>query len=246
MSGQPRFILTYILLAAAAGVLGGILAYFWAPKIRARSAIQHFAAGLVIAAVASELIPQVESMGTPIGILGGFAAGGLAMIGLKWVVLKFENRRRSAKRLPVGLAAAAAVDTMVDGAIITAGFVTGKRLGVLLAIALGVEHFFLCLSVGSEFHKTKSLRWQGLAATSGIATMLLLGALGAFLFLRGAAESTVAIFLAFGAAALIYLIAEELLVENIQAEDSLYSTASLFAGFAALLAMKLFSHSARP
>ena len=47
------------------------------------------------------------------------------------------------------------------------------------------------------------------------------------------------IVLSFGADALIYLIAEELLVESIQAEESLFATATLFAGFAVLLALKL-------
>jgi len=45
--------------------------------------------------------------------------------------------------------------------------------------------------------------------------------------------------LSFGAAALIYLIAEELLVENVQAEESIFSTVMLFSGFLALLALKL-------
>jgi hypothetical protein len=40
---------------------------------------------------------------------------------------------------------------------------------------------------------------------------------------------------------LLHLIAEELLVESIQAEESLFSTAMLFAGFAGLLALKLLS-----
>jgi ZIP family zinc transporter len=48
--------------------------------------------------------------------------------------------------------------------------------------------------------------------------------------------------MAFGAAALIYLIAEELLVESFQAEESLLSTAMLFAGFLVVLAVKLTYH----
>lgn len=155
---------------------GGIVANFWAPAVKARSAIQHFAAGAVIAAVASDLIPEVERIGTPAGILGGFAAGGLTMIGLKWLVLKFDRWEESQRQLPIGLAAAAAVDTLLDGPIISAGFSSGKPLGSLLAIALAVELFFLTLSVGSEFHKHKSLRWLGLAATTGISFLLLSGA----------------------------------------------------------------------
>jgi ZIP family zinc transporter len=239
-------IFPYILMAASVGALGGVLAYFWAPGLRARSAVQHFAAGVVLATVASELIHEVERMGTTFGILGGFAAGGVAMIILKWFVLKFERRERARNRLPVGLAAAAAADTLVDGAIISAGFSTGRRLGALLTVALGVELFFLTLSVGSEFHKGKSKRWRGLAATTGIASLLLLGAAGASFFLEDTSKAVLAVVLAFGAAALIYLIAEELLVESIQAEESLFSTAMLFTGFAVVLALRLFSHAGQP
>jgi zinc transporter, ZIP family len=218
------------MVAASAGVLGGLLAFFWAPGVRARSAVQHFAAGVVIAAVASELIPEVERIGTPGGILGGFVAGGLAMIGLKWLVLEFEKREKERKKLPVGLAAAAAVDTLIDGAIISAGFSTGQQLGALLAVALAVELFFLTLSVGSEFSKMPSRRWQGLVVTTGIALLLLVGAAGAFFVLRGASETTVAVGLAFGAAALIYLIAEELLVESIRAEETLLGDGDALRG----------------
>jgi zinc transporter, ZIP family len=236
-------IFPYILIARGAGILGGIVAYFWVPKVNARSAIQHFAAGVVIAAVASELIPEVERMGSALGILSGFTAGGLTMIGLKWLVSKFERLEESRRELPVGLAAAAAVDTLLDGAIISAGFLTQRQLGPLLAIALAVELFFLTLSVGSEFHKNKSKRWQGLAATTGIALLLLVGAVVTLVAMKGVSEGTVAIVLAFDAAALIYLVAEELLVEAIEAEESLFSTAMLFLGFLVLLALKLFSQS---
>lgn len=238
MSAGVGQIVPYVLLATGAGIAGGVLAFFWAPGVHARSAIQHFAAGVVIAAVASDLIPEVQTIGTPAGILGGFAAGGAVMIALKWAALRFEKTPRG-KKWPLGIAAAAAVDTLVDGAIITAGFLMGDRVGALLAIALTVELFFLTLSVGAEFHSPKSRRWRGLGTSVGIALMLLVGAGAAYVALRGAAETTVAICLAFGAAALLYLIAEELLVESIEAEESLFSTATLFAGFAALLALKL-------
>lgn len=239
MPGQLQLIVPGILMATTAGILGGVVAFFWIPGLQARSAVQHFAAGLVIAAVASDLIPEVEKTGTPVGILSGFAAGGLAMIGLKWLVLRFERAEKGKGKAPFGLAAAAAADTLVDGAIISGGFSTAPQLGALLAVALAAELFFLTLSVGSEFHKNKSRRWQGLAVTTGIASLLMIGALAAFILLKGASAATVAVFLSFGAAALIYLIAEELLVESIEAEESLFSTAMLFAGFLVVLALKL-------
>jgi ZIP family zinc transporter len=232
-------ILPYILLAAGAGILGGVIALFWSPGVRSRGAIQHFAAGAVLAVVASNIIPEVERTGTFTGIMSGFVLGGLAMIGLKWLVLKFEQEEKKKHKLPVGLAAAAGVDTFLDGAIISAGFSTGAQLGTLLAIALALELFFLTLSVGVEFRKGQFKAWQGLAVTSGIACLLLAGALGASILFGEASEDTLAVVLAFGAAALIYLIAEELLVETIQAEESIFSTVMLFSGFLVLLALKL-------
>jgi ZIP family zinc transporter len=60
--------------------------------------------------------------------------------------------------------------------------------------------------------------------------------------LSNASEATLAVVLAFGAAALIYLIAEELLVETIQAEESVFSTLMLFTGFLILMVLKLIEH----
>ena len=229
----------YILLASAVGFLGGLIALVWSPKLNARSAIQHFAAGAVLAAIASNVIPEVEHLGTIPGILGGFAAGGLAMIGLKWIVVRLERKEERQRKRPIGLAAAAAVDTLLDGVLIGTGFSAGQQLGNLLAIALAMELFFLTLSVGAEFRKSSAKLWQGIAVTSGIAALLLIGAIGASIFLQSASNATLATILAFGAAALIYLIAEELLVETIEAEKSLFPTATLFGGFLLLLALKL-------
>jgi ZIP family zinc transporter len=65
MSGAPADLLPHVLAATVAGLLGGLVALFWIPAIHARSAIPHFAAGLVIAAAASEVVPEVELIGTP-------------------------------------------------------------------------------------------------------------------------------------------------------------------------------------
>jgi ZIP family zinc transporter len=239
---QVSSLLPDVLLATGAGILGSVIALFWEPKAKARSAIQHFAAGAVLAAIASNVIPEVERLGTLTGVISGFVAGGFIMIGLKWVVVRLEREEKGGQGLPVGLAAAAAVDTLLDGVIIGAGFSVDPELGTLLVIALGLELFFLTLSVGVEFREGKLEMWKSLAITGGIACMLLLGALGSSFVLGNASQATLAVVLAFGAAALIYLIAEELLVETIQAEESVFSTLMLFIGFLILMVLKLIEH----
>ena len=235
--------LPYILLAAGAGIIGSVIALFWDPDTKVRSAVQHFAAGAVLAAVAANVIPEVEQLGTLPGIVGGFLAGVIVMVTLKWVVVRSEHKGKQKSQFPVGLAAAAAVDTFIDGTLISAGFSANAQLGFLLAIALALELLFLTLSVGVEMREGNFPWWQSLAVTGGIALLLLVGAFGAALFLADASEATLAIVLSFGAAALIYLIAEELLVENIEAEQSIVPTLTLFGGFLALLILKLLEPS---
>lgn len=239
MSSEFTHSLPYVLLTTGAGLLGGIIALFWNPNTHIRSAIQHFAAGAVLAAVAANVIPEVERMGTLPGIVNGFVAGGLLMIGMKWLVVRYENKGKQKNKIPLGLTVAAAVDTLTDGALTSAGFSANVQLGALLSIALGLELFFLTLSVGVEFRESHFQFWQSLAVTGGIAFLFVVGAVGAAYFLADALEATLAVVLAFGAAALIYLIAEELLVENVQAEESIFSTVTLFGGFLALLVLKL-------
>jgi ZIP family zinc transporter len=243
MPDQFSASLPYILLASGAGVLGSVISLFWNLDVKIRSAIQHFAAGAVFAAVAANVIPEVEQLGTLPGIVGGFVAGGLLMIGMKWLVLRFERQGNQKRKFPAGLAAAAAVDTLIDGALISAGFSANDQVGSVLAIALALELLFLTLSVGVEFREGNLPWWQSLAITGGIALLLLVGAFGAGFLLADVSESTLAIVLSFGAAALLYLIAEELLVENVQAEESLFSTVTLFSGFLALLILKLLEPS---
>jgi zinc transporter, ZIP family len=243
MPDQFSTSLPYILLASGAGILGSVIALFWNPNVQIRSAIQHFAAGAVLAAVAASVIPEVEQIGTLSGVIAGFVAGGLLMIGLKWLVVRFEQQGKQKKQFPAGLAAAAAVDTLIDGVLISAGFSANDQLGALLAIALSLELLFLTLSVGVEFREGKFPWWQSLAVTGGIALLLLVGAFAAGFLLADVSEATLAVVLSLGAAALIYLIAEELLVENVQAEESLFSTVTLFSGFLALLILKLLESS---
>lgn len=115
---------------------------FWNPNITIRSAIQHFAAGAVLAAVASNVISEVERLGTLPGITGGFVAGVLVMIGPKWVVVRSKHQGKQKNKFPVGLAAAAAVDTLIDGTLICAGSSANAHLGFLLAIALAREKYY--------------------------------------------------------------------------------------------------------
>ncbi|NKN39876.1 transporter, partial [Agrobacterium sp. a22-2] len=83
MSGQSLF--SYMLFPLAVTILGGIIAAFRAPGPKLTSAIQHFAAGVVFAAIGLELLPDLVGEHAPLEVLVGFTAGVLLMLGVKWL-----------------------------------------------------------------------------------------------------------------------------------------------------------------
>ena len=59
---------------------GGILASVWSPSHQMRSLIQHFAAGVVLAALAVELLPEIGREHVPgLVLVSSFALGSLFM-----------------------------------------------------------------------------------------------------------------------------------------------------------------------
>lgn len=68
---------------AVAVSVGGIVAAFRPPSAAARSGVQHFAAGVLLCALATELLPDVVHRRLPMATIGGFALGVAAMLVMK-------------------------------------------------------------------------------------------------------------------------------------------------------------------
>jgi ZIP family zinc transporter len=221
--------LTYTLIPVGAAAVGGGVAVWRQPGPALVSTIQHFAAGVVFAAAAGEILPDVMHGGSPTATLVGGALGVLVILLIK----KFEERAKG----PIGLLSAVGVDILVDGLVLGLAFIGGQKAGLLLTIALTVEILFLGLTVTNELSKMLRARWQILAATIALALLLPVGTLIASpVSLLPAVVVTG--FLSFGLMALLYLVTEELLVEAHEKPDNVWITAAFFVGFLALLAIE--------
>lgn len=218
-------VLLYTILPVVAAIAGGAAAAYWPPSDRFRSVVQHLAAGVVFAAAAAELLPDVIHANAPWATLVGAVAGVLAMIALE----QSEERFGGAG----GMTAVAGVDVFVDGFVLGLGFLQGAKEGLLLTIALTVELLFLGLSVAGAFG-SDTARSRIVAVTTGIALALPVGAV-AGLLLGGLPQHILSGFFAFGLVALLYLVTEELLVEAHEVPDRPWITAMFFVGFLLLL-----------
>jgi ZIP family zinc transporter len=226
-------------IPALVALCGGILAAFWTPSHSTRSLIQHFAAGVVLAALAVELLPEIGREHAPgLVLAGSFALGSLFMYGLKLWTMRLEHAASlsgAAKALSTGLLLATFIDVATDGFIIGAGFAAGGETGTILALGLSVELLFLGLALTSG----ATAGWRIVAISGALGLTVLSFAVLGNLLLSGASHAVIGGTLAFSAAALLYLVTEELLMEAHEVEEKPISTLVLFGGFLAFWSIQL-------
>lgn len=226
-------------LPAAVALAGGVLAAVWHPSHQARAFIQHFAAGVVLAALAVELLPEIGREHAPgLVLAGAFALGAMSMFVLKVVTERMETHAGRRTGVDTGLMLATFIDVAVDGFIIGAGFAAGGETGPILAIGLSVELLFLGLALTSDAPGG----WRIIALSGGLGVTVAGAAVAGKLILGGASNAVIGGALAFSAAALLYLVTEELLMEAHDARNGPehpVSTLVLFAGFLAFWSVQL-------
>ncbi|RVT93105.1 ZIP family metal transporter [Sphingomonas crocodyli] len=221
--------LVYTIVPTLAVIAGAALALMRRPSPAFLSMMQHLAAGVVFAAAATEILPQIKHEANPAATLIGGALGVMVMLGLK----SFEARFRG----PVALLAAIAVDLFVDGLVLGLAFVAGTKAGILLTVALTLEVLFLGVTLSAELTETLKSRFRTAVIITQLALLFPLGAVAA---LPVANMSPVVIvgFLSFGLMALLYLVTEELLVEAHEKPDTPVISSMFFVGFLALLTIE--------
>jgi len=216
----------FTLIPAAAAMIGAVIAVNARPKATLVSAIQHFAAGVVFAAAAGEILPDVMHRGSPWATAIGGAIGVVTML----LVKQLEEWAKG----PAGLLTAIAVDILIDGLVLGIGFAASPKVGILLTIALTIEILFLGLTVATELGESVRSKARIVGITAGLIILLPVGALlGAPVALLPGPILTG--FFAFGLVALLYLVTEELLIEAHETPDRPWVTAMFFFGFLALL-----------
>ncbi len=219
----------YAVIPVIAAVLGAVVAAFRRPGATMTSAIQHFAAGVVFAAAAGEVLPDLKHSSS----LWPIVVGGGAGIGTMLLFKELGERTNG----QTGLAALVAFDLFIDGLVLGLGFTASAKAGLLLTIALTLEVLFLGLSLAAELGEAALSRSRSVAVVGSAALLLPVGAVAASGIAR-LSPSLLTGFLAFGLIALLYLVTEELLVEAHETPDRPWVTALFFIGFLLLLVLE--------
>jgi ZIP family zinc transporter len=220
-------------------IIGGSVAAFRPPRPALQSYLQHFAAGVVFAAAAGEVLPEIMHTGAPFPLIIGFALGVIVMLGVKRLTEHFERREVGQAGQATRLVVVVGIDLLTDGLLVGVGFAAGAKVGLLLTIALTLEILFLGLSTAAELTEAGATRRRVIGTTATLAVLVAAGAAVGVTLLAGLSGSALEIVLSFGAAALLYLVTEELLVEAHETPDTPLITAAFFVGFLVLFVIEM-------
>jgi ZIP family zinc transporter len=229
---------------AAGFAAGGTVAAYWPPTPRVRSYLQHFAAGVVFAALAVEVLPDVMHRKAPIAASVGFAVGVAAMLAIRALSRRLEAKGQGEAEATGGSSwgtvGVVGIDVLVDGALIGVMLAAERKAaGLLVTVALAIELLSLGLAVAATIIGSGASRARVIATTALLALLPPIGVAGGFFALGGVGGASMEAVLAFAAAALLYLVTEELLVEAHEVPETPPTTATFFAGFLLLMILDM-------
>jgi zinc transporter, ZIP family len=230
----------YSLAPVGAAAIGAVAVFLSTPSASVRSAIQHFAAGVVFSVAAVELLPEIRTHHSPSEVVIGFSLGIVLMLVLRSLTSKLEHKASSdGQELPLPMLVAIAIDVLIDGFLIGVGLRAGKREGLLLTIALSTEFLSLGLAITLKLLRQRISRPKTFGLTMTVCMFAVAGAVGSTTFLARLSPDAVQMFLSAGLAALLFLVTEELLVEAHETKETPWITASFFLGFVLFLALEM-------
>ena len=222
--------IAWILLPAASTLIFGLLTLWLQPGPRLTSALQHLAAGLIISAVAVELLPESigKDQSLPYAIIG-YVVGLVVVFGLRTATKRLDEDSS------IGFIAAVGLDLALDSILVGIAFTTLAGMGALVVVgSLSLEIAVLMMATtGTLLARGTSrkgvvlltLLLSGIATTAGIGGYYGSSALPANLLTATTS---------FGIAALLYLVVEELLVDAHQREgegETMIGSLLFFVGF---------------
>ncbi|NHC44246.1 ZIP family metal transporter [Motilibacter aurantiacus] len=222
------------LVGGLALVLGALVAWFVRVPQRVVAAIMAFGAGVLISALAFELVDEAERTGGLGPTIGGFL-GGAVVYSLANVLLARQgarHRKRSQDQQPSeeedsGSGAAIAVGALLDGipesVVLGLSLLGGGGVGVGVLAAVFISNVPEGLSSAAGMKRAGRSPayvfgvWGGIALASGLAALI--GAL----VLQGASDATVAAITAVAAGAILAMLADTMIPEA-------FEKAGLFTG----------------
>ena len=220
------------LVGGLALVLGALVAWFVRVPPRVVASVMAFGAGVLISALAFDLVDEAETRGGLPATIGGFVVGAGVYVAANTLLARrgARHRKRSDGRQPSesqqsGSGAAIAVGALLDGipesVVLGLSLLGGQGVGIGVLAAVFISNLPEGLSSAAGMKASGRGAgyvfgvWGGIAVASGVAALV--GALT----LQDASPATIAVITAVAAGAILAMLADTMIPEAFEKEHAL-------------------------
>jgi len=218
--------------AGAALVLGAAVSWRWAIPPKVVSTVMAFGAGVLISALAFDLVDEAVQGGGLWPTAGGFLAGAVVYVGANMLLARVgaKHRKRSGGQQPSeqdapGSGTAIAVGALLDGlpesVVLGVGLLAGGGMSPAMLVAVFISNFPEGLSGTAGMKKAGRSKayvfglWGGIAILSGLAALL------GYVALEDATEELVAFITAVAAGGILAMLADTMIPEAFEEHHNL-------------------------
>jgi ZIP family zinc transporter len=208
------------LLAASSLVIGGFVALVFRPSLRAIGLVMAFGAGVLISAVAFDLVEEAVAMASGHGasIFGIFAGCGVFAVG-DWLIdrLGGADRKDASGAQENGSPLAIVLGTVLDGIpesmVIGVTIYEGGAVGAAYLIAVFISNLPEAISstsglAASGWNRARIIwLWVAITVVSGVASLV------GYVAFQNASGDAVAFILAFAGGAILTMLADTMMPE---------------------------------
>lgn len=213
------------LIAGGALVVGAVIGWFVQVPVRLVAAVMAFGSGVLVSALAYDLVLEAQDEGGFWPTVTGFAIGAVVYVAANQLLNRFDRRNpRGSGEDPgtgTGIALGALLDGIPESAVLGLSMVGGGGVSVPVLFAIVISNLPEGLSSTAELKQAGRparyvfLLWSGIVLASGIAALL------GFVLLDTASGELTAFITAVAAGAILAMICDTMIPEAFRSAHAL-------------------------
>ena len=191
---------------------GGLLANSIRPGRRLRGVVAHLVGGLVLGIAAADLMPAASNSGHPLALAIGFCLGFSLLLVINAVIEEPDDRSENQRPRPMLLLMLPfLVDSLIDGLVVGISSRAAHQSWVI-PVAVALEMGLAAIGLGTLLGRGTG-RWRSGLSGALMAVTYGIGLSISLMITNGLQGAALTGTLAFGTAALIYLVVEKVMKE---------------------------------
>tara|TARA_B100001063_G_scaffold5294_1_gene3917 strand:- start:1586 stop:2290 length:705 start_codon:yes stop_codon:yes gene_type:complete len=201
-----------LILPAISMTFAGLMGSRIQPGKRFRAVIAHLVGGLVLGIAAADLMPAASNSGHPLALVIGFCLGFSLLLVINAVLKDPDDSSEQGRPRPMLLLTLPfLVDSLIDGLVVGISSEAAEQQWVI-PVSVALEMGLATLGLGTLLGRSGG-RWRSGVSGALMAVTYVIGLSISLLITNGLQGAALTGTLAFGTAALIYLVVEEVMKE---------------------------------